>query len=81
LTSKLEYTYSSGALFIFYTRAIRKVTIGELISKQAIRKKYCIKKNMYILKLLPNVITGRIEAPVISGNKFLYACVKEVCNL
>jgi hypothetical protein len=27
------------------------------------------------------MVTARIEAPVISGNKLLYACVKEVCHL
>jgi hypothetical protein len=37
-------------------------------------------KNMYILKLLLNVVTAGIEALVL-GNKFLYACVKEVCRL
>jgi hypothetical protein len=36
---------------------------------------------MYILKLLLNVVTIRIEALVVSGNKFLYASVKEVCCL
>jgi hypothetical protein len=37
-------------------------------------------KNMYILKLLPNVVTDGNEA-FLSGNKLLYACVKEVCRL
>jgi hypothetical protein len=36
-------------------------------------------KNKYILKLLLNVVTAWIEALVIPGNKFSYACVKEVC--
>jgi hypothetical protein len=36
---------------------------------------------MYMLNLLLNVVTFKIEAPVISENKFLYACVKEVCCL
>jgi hypothetical protein len=36
---------------------------------------YYIQKNTYIL----DVVTVRIEAFFISGNKFLYACVKEVC--
>jgi hypothetical protein len=45
------------------------------------KKMYYTEKNMYILKLLRNVVTARIEAPVISGNKFLYACVKQVCSL
>jgi hypothetical protein len=31
---------------------------------------------MYILKLLLNVVTAKIEALVALRNKFLYACVK-----
>jgi hypothetical protein len=37
-------------------------------------------KNIYILQLLLNVVTAGIEA-LVSGNKFLYVCVKEVCRL
>jgi hypothetical protein len=55
------------------SRAVWKVTSGELLTKQA--------NNTYILKLLLNVVTTGIEALVISGNKFLYACVREVCRL
>jgi hypothetical protein len=36
---------------------------------------------MYILKLLLNVVTTGTEALVVSGNKFLYTCAKEVCSL
>jgi hypothetical protein len=36
-------------------------------------------KNKYILKLLLNIVTAWIEALVL-GNKFLYACVKDVCR-
>jgi hypothetical protein len=36
---------------------------------------------MYIPKLLLNVVTGGTEALVISGNKVLCACVKEVCRV
>jgi hypothetical protein len=36
---------------------------------------------MYILKLLFNIVTAGIEARIVSGNKFIYACVKEVCCL
>jgi hypothetical protein len=39
------------------------------------------KKNMYILKLLLNIVTAGIEASVVSGNKFLYTYAKEVCCL
>jgi hypothetical protein len=36
---------------------------------------------MYLLKLLLNTVTAGTEALVVSGNKFLYACVKEICHL
>jgi hypothetical protein len=64
-----------------FMRAIRKVTSSEQLTKQATTKKYYIQKTMYIPKLLLNVVTAGIEALVISGKKFLYACVKEVCRL
>jgi hypothetical protein len=57
-----------------YKGIIQKVTSGELLTKQAIKKNYYI-KNMYILKLLLDVVTARIGTLVI-GNKFLYSCVK-----
>jgi hypothetical protein len=44
------------------------------------KKNLLYTKNKYILKLLPIVVTAWIEALVILGNKFLYACVKEVCH-
>jgi hypothetical protein len=62
-------------------RAIRKVTSSEVLTKQAIRKKIIIHKNIYILKPLLNVVTARIMAFVLSQNKFLFACVKEACLL
>jgi hypothetical protein len=55
-------------------RAIRKLTSGELLTKQA-EKNYT--KNVYVLKLLLNVVTARIEALVVSGNKLLYALSKK----
>jgi hypothetical protein len=45
------------------------------------RKNILYTKNMYVLKLLLNIVTAGIEALVASGNKFLYACVKEICHL
>jgi hypothetical protein len=64
-----------------YESHSKKVTPSELLTKQAMRKMYYIqKKNTYILKLLLNVVTAGIEG-LVSGNKFLYACVKEVCLL
>jgi hypothetical protein len=61
------------------TKDIRKVSSGELLTKQAMRKELLYIKNTYILKLLLNVVTIGSELLVESGNKFLYACVKEVC--
>jgi hypothetical protein len=37
-------------------------------------------KNTHILKLFLKVATAGIEA-LVSGNKFLYVCVKEICRL
>jgi hypothetical protein len=66
----------------YYTRVIWKVSSGELLTKEERRIKiYYIQKNMYIIKLLLNVVTAGIEALVVSGNKFLYARVKELCRL
>jgi hypothetical protein len=62
-------------------RAIQKATSGELLTKQAMRKKLFYAKNMYILKLPLSVVTAGTEALVVSGNMFSYACIKEVCRL
>jgi hypothetical protein len=60
---------------------IWKVNSSELLTKQAMRKKILIcRKDTYILKLLLNIVTAGIEAPVTSRNKFLHACIKEVCR-
>jgi hypothetical protein len=64
-----------------YARAIREVTSGELLAKQAMRKKLLYIKNTYILKLLQNIVTAGTEAIAISKNTFLCAFVKEVCRL
>jgi hypothetical protein len=55
------------------TRAMRKVTSGEMLTKQATSKKLLYTNNTYILKLLLNVVTAGIETLFILGNKFLYA--------
>lgn len=47
----------------------------KLFTKQE-TKKILYAENTYILKLLRSIFTARIEAFAISGNKFLYACVK-----
>jgi hypothetical protein len=46
-----------------YTMAIRKVTSGELLAKQAIRQ-ILYTKNAYILTLLLNIVTTGIETLV-----------------
>jgi hypothetical protein len=72
---------ASGFLFLC-TRAIQKVTSGDLLTKQAMRKKNVLcTKNTYMLKGLLSIVTTGIQALVILGNNFLYACVKEVCYL
>jgi hypothetical protein len=45
------------------------------------KKNLLYTKNMYILKLLLNIVIAGIGALVVSGNKFLHACVKEACCL
>jgi hypothetical protein len=62
-------------------RAIQKVTTSELLTKQAKEKiNLLYTRNMYILKLLLNIVTAGTQA-LVSGNKILYANVKEVCRL
>jgi hypothetical protein len=46
--------------------------------KMLLYKKYI---HTYILKLFLNIVTARIEALIMSENKFLCACVKGVCLL
>jgi hypothetical protein len=60
--------------------AIRKETSGELLTKQAARKRAFYIKNTFILKLLLNVVTAGTEALVIPENRFC-TCVREVCCL
>jgi hypothetical protein len=70
---------SSGFCIYINAKTIRKVTSGELLTRQAMRKTLYA-KNTYIHKLLLNIVTAGTEA-VVSGNTFLYACVKEACRL
>jgi hypothetical protein len=62
-------------------RAIWKVIFSELITKQAMRKKVLFTKKCIHTFVLFSVVTTGIEALVISWNKLLCACVKEVCHL
>jgi hypothetical protein len=50
------------------------------VKTQTIRKKLLYTKNMYMLKLLIKAVSVGIEA-LLSGNKFSYACIKEVQRL
>jgi hypothetical protein len=63
-----------------YTRAIQKVTSSELLTIQAMETRLLHAINMYILKILLNIVPAGIEA-FISGNEFLYSSVKKVCHL
>jgi hypothetical protein len=45
------------------------------------KKKRLYTKYAYILKILLNVVTIATDTLIISGNKFVYACVREVCRL
>jgi hypothetical protein len=67
---------------VLIMRDIRKVTSGELLTKQATRKKLLYIKITYILKLLLNVVTAGIEILVVSENKYMYeyAFVEEICR-
>jgi hypothetical protein len=61
--------------------AIYKVTSGELLTKQAMRKQILLyTKNMYILKLLLNVVTAGIGALVL-GNNFCTPVSKKRAQL
>jgi hypothetical protein len=61
-------------------RAIWKVISSKLLTKQAMGKKIILYKSMYTLKLLLKIAITGIEA-LVSGNKLLYACVKEIWHL
>jgi hypothetical protein len=61
---------AKGMPFHFNTRVIWKVTSGELLTKQAMRKNVVIYIK-YIHKLLLNIVTDGTEALVISENTFL----------
>jgi hypothetical protein len=55
---------------IITTRAIRKVSSGELLTTQSMRK-IIMYKDTYILQVLLNVVIAGIEVLVVSGNTFL----------
>jgi hypothetical protein len=51
------------------------------VNKTSNGEKILYAKNTYIFKPLLNVVSAGIEALIVSGNKFLHACVKAVCRL
>jgi hypothetical protein len=53
--------------------AIRKVTSDGLLTGNK-KKELLYTKNTHMFKLLINIVAAKIEALIISGNKFLYAC-------
>jgi hypothetical protein len=63
-------------LITSYFNIIRKVTSGELLTKQWERNCHIQNIRAYL-----SVVTTGTEALVVSGNKFLHARVKEVCCL
>jgi hypothetical protein len=58
-------------------RTIRKVISGELLTKRTLVKNFIMYKNTYILKLLLNIVTTRIEALVIWRSKFFMPMSKK----
>jgi hypothetical protein len=62
------------------TRDIRKAISGELLQRQAMRKKLLYKKYVHTEATCQRSVVGT-EALAVSGNTFLYACVKEICRL
>jgi uncharacterized protein YbcV (DUF1398 family) len=66
----------------FIMRAIQKVTSSELLLEQSM-KKNVYTKSTYTLKQLLNIVTTRIEALMISGNKFCMPVSKKsaACEL
>jgi hypothetical protein len=67
--------YYSRRFINRFTRAIRKITSGELLAKQAMKKCITCKNTRTYLSY---VVNDGFEAFVVLGNKFLYACVKKI---
>jgi hypothetical protein len=55
------------------TRAVRKVTFSELLTKQGMRKKFIVHIHTYIHKLLLNIVAAGIEA-LVSRISFVCLC-------
>jgi hypothetical protein len=54
------------------------VSCSQSKQREGEKENLLYRKNMYILQLLLNVVSAGTEAPVVSGNKFLLSCIKEV---
>jgi hypothetical protein len=74
ITSKLNKLFINIKSFAQYgfknCGVIRRVTSGELLTKQATREDKLYTTNTYILKLFLKTVTAGIEAPVVTGNTF-----------
>jgi hypothetical protein len=83
-TQTMEFSFFICLLIsILIYGVIWKVASDKLLTKQGMRRKIIIHKYsyVYILKQLLNTITsGTVELDV-SGNMFLYVCVKDICCL
>jgi hypothetical protein len=67
----------SGNIYEVYSESNVRWSVNKTSNEKRI---LLYTKYACILKLLLNVVTAGIEA-LVSGNKFLYGCVKEVCRL
>jgi hypothetical protein len=70
-------------IYIYIYEGYAESNIWWAVNKTSSEKKKPLlcTKSAYILKLLLNAVTAKTEALVILWNKFLYACIKEVCHL
>jgi hypothetical protein len=66
-------------LILFY-KGISENNLRRPVNKTNNEKELLYTRNTYILKLLFNVVIAGIKT-LVSGNKFLYACVKKVDRL
>jgi hypothetical protein len=76
LMCEASYTH---VYMLVRTRDNQKVTSSELLTSNE-KRKLLYTKNTCVFKLIVNIVTAGNEAFVASGNKFLYAYVKEVCR-
>jgi hypothetical protein len=75
------WLYTCSDICTFIHEGYSESNFRGAVNKTNKEKKLLYIRNTYILKLLMNLVTAGIEALSLWGNKFLYACVKEVCRL